>query len=99
MGLMGALKGLFGGGSNGSGAAAGEAVEHGDYTITPAPQQTASGWNTAGTISKRVGDEVRVHHFIRVDSHGSRDDATAFSVTKAKQIIEQLGDRLFDQQH
>lgn len=103
MGLMSALKGLFGAGgtagADGDGAAAGAPITYGDYTIRPAPERTASGWNTAGLISKIINGEVREHHFIRVDSHGSRDDALAFSITKAQLIIDQLGDRLFNQPH
>ena len=103
MGLMSALKGLFGAGGaageDGDRAAEGAPVTYGDYTIRPAPERTASGWNTAGFIRKTIAGEVREHHLIRVDSHGSRDDALAFSITKAQLIIDQLGDRLFDQPH
>lgn len=94
MGLLDALKGLFGGGAGG-GEAPGEAVEYKGYRITPAPQRQGSGWNTAGVIAKEFEDGVKEHRFVRVDTHTSRDDAMAFSVTKAQQIIDEQGDRLF----
>jgi hypothetical protein len=30
-----------------------------------------------------------------VDTHASKDDAVAFSITKAQQIIDEQGDRIF----
>ena len=96
MGLMNALRNLFGGGgATGEGAPAASAVEYQGYRITPAPQRQASGWNTAGVITKEFPDGVREHKFIRVDTHSSKDDAVSFSVTKAQQIIDEQGDRIF----
>jgi hypothetical protein len=93
MGLMDSLRNLFG--SGGKAEPKHEAVEYRGYQIRPAPQRTASGWNTAGVISKEFPDGTREHTFIRVDTHSSQDDAVAFSVVKAQQIIDEQGDRLF----
>ena len=41
--------------------AAGEPVEYRGYTIRPAPQKQASGWNTAGVISKSFADGEKEH--------------------------------------
>jgi hypothetical protein len=94
MGLMDAVRGLFGSGGEAAGKAA-EPVDYNGYRITPAPQRQASGWNTAGVITKSFPDGVKEHSFIRVDTHTSRDDAVAFSITKAQQIIDEQGDRIF----
>jgi hypothetical protein len=94
MGLMDALRNLLGAGKQPGGEAA-EAVDYNGYRITPAPERQASGWNTAGVISKSFPDGVKEHRFIRVDTHMSKDDAIAFSITKAQQIIDEQGDRLF----
>jgi hypothetical protein len=94
MGLMDALRNLFRSGG-GPGEAAAPTVEYHDYRITPAPQRQASGWNTAGVIAKTFDDGVKEHRFIRVDTHASKDDAVAFSITKAQQIIDEQGDRIF----
>jgi hypothetical protein len=93
MGLMDSLRNLFGGG--GKAEPRHEAVEYRGYLIRPAPQRQSSGWNTAGVISKEFPDGVKEHSFIRVDTHSSQDDAVAFSVIKAQQIIDEQGDRLF----
>ena len=93
MGLMDTLRNLFRSGEPAAAAAA--AVEYKGYRITPAPKRQASGWNTAGLIAKTFDDGVKEHRFIRVDTHSSKDDAIAFSVTKAQQIIDEQGDRLF----
>jgi hypothetical protein len=94
MGLMDALRNLFGAGKEPGGKAA-EPVNYNGYRITPAPERQASGWNTAGVISKDFPDGVKEHKFIRVDTHTSKDDAVAFSITKAQQIIDEQGDRIF----
>ncbi len=94
MGLMGALRNLFRSGG-GAGQVVAQAVEYQGYRITPAPQRQASGWNTAGVITKTFDDGMKEHRFIRVDTHANKDDAVAFSITKAQQIIDEQGDRIF----
>ncbi len=42
-----------------------------------------------------VDGESRTHELIRADTMGSLDDATAISVAKARQMIDEQGDRLF----
>jgi hypothetical protein len=94
MGLMDALRNLFAGGGDAGGAAAAP-VEYQGYRITPAPQRQPSGWNTAGVIAKEFPDGPKEHRFIRVDTHSTKDDAVAFSIVKAQQIIDEQGDRIF----
>jgi hypothetical protein len=95
MGILDTLRGLFGASGGTGGEVVGEPVEYQGYTIRPAPQRQGSGWNTAGVITKEFPDGVREHRFIRVDTHASKDDALVFSITKAQQIIDEQGDRLF----
>ena len=71
------------------------AVEYKGWSIRPTPRREGSQWLTAGVIAKQFPDGVKEHHFIRADTHGTKDDAKAFSITKAKQIIDEQGDRLF----
>jgi len=87
---------LFGGKGKGAGEPAAAPVAYKGYTIRPAPQKEGTQWLTAGTISKEFGDTVKEHRFIRSDMYPSRDSAVEFSVTKAQQIIDLEGDRIFD---
>lgn len=87
---------LAGGGTEGaSGEPAIASVEYKGYRIRPAPYRTNDQYQTAGTIEKDTPEGVKEHRFIRADQYANRDDAIAFTVTKAKQIIDQQGDRIF----
>ena len=87
-------KSLFGGGAAKTEKAA-DPVEYNGFTIRPAPYQAEGQYQTAGTIEKEVGGLIKEHKFIRADRHASYDDAVEFSVSKARQIIDQQGERIF----
>ena len=95
MGILGALKSIFGGGSDGAGKPASDPVDYNGFQIEPMPERKEGGWNTAGVIRKDIDGEVKEHRFIRVDTHSNHDDAVSFSITKAQQIINEQGDALF----
>lgn len=65
---------------------------YGDYLITPASVKEEHGFRINGTISK--GEQV--HTFIRADTLPSADDCAREMIRKAKQMIDQQGDRIFD---
>ena len=72
------------------------AVEYKGYRIQPAPYlNSSSSYQTAGTIEKDTPDGVKRHEFVRADTYDSRDAAVEFTISKAKQLIDQLGDRMF----
>ena len=73
----------------------GPAVEHEGYAIHAIPRRQGSQWLTVGLIAKEFPDGVKEHHFVRAETHASQDDAKAFAVLKAKQIIDERGDKLF----
>ncbi len=90
-------KTLFGGGSAGAGAPEKtEPVEYNGYLIRAAPFASEGKYQTAGTIEKEIAGVRKEHRFIRADTHASLDDAVAFSLSKARQIIDLRGDRMFD---
>ncbi len=96
--LGGFLRRLTGGGdedAGGSGAAAGPAMAYNGYTIQPAPRRDRGQWLTAGMISKDFPDGPKSQYFVRAETHASPDLASEFAVTKAKQIIDERGDKLF----
>jgi hypothetical protein len=95
-GLMHLLRGILGSGNRAPDDAAAEAAtEYKGFAIRPAPRREGSGWLTAGIISKQFPDGPKEHRFVRADTYANRDDAIAFCVTKAKQIIDEQGERLF----
>jgi hypothetical protein len=75
--------------------AAFETVDYEGYRIRPAPYPAGAGYQTAGVIEKDFPEGVKEHRFVRAETHPNRDDAVAFSIAKARQIIDQQGDRIF----
>jgi len=89
-------KSLFGGSSESAGDGKPSApVEYNGFTIRAAPYKAEGQYQTAGVITKEVGGTVKEHKFIRADRHASYDDAVAFSLSKARQIVDQQGERMF----
>ena len=87
---------LVGGGSGAVPAeVASETVEYNGYRIRPAPYAAKGGFQTAGVIEKITGGGVKEHRFVRAETHPSRDDAVSFAIAKAKQILDEQGDRVF----
>jgi len=84
------------GARSGAEEVAAEAVEYKGYRIRPAPYQSGSQYQTAGTIEKEFPTGLKEHRFVRAEAHPSKDDAVEFSVLKARQIIDQQGDRMFE---
>lgn len=93
---MSFLKSLFGGRSAPAAAPKSEPVEYKGYLIRAEPFQNGSQYQTAGTIEREVDGVRKEHRFIRADSHASLDDATSFTLSKARQIVDLQGDRMFD---
>lgn len=99
MGLGDFFGKLFGGASNDapSGSASeGDPVEFEGYTIRPAPIAEGGQFRTAGFIEREIDGEARRTRFIRADHNASRDAAIEHSVQKARQIIREQGDSLFE---
>lgn len=92
---MSILSRLFGGGKT-SEARAELSETYEGFRIAAAPQQHGDGYRVGARIEKEIGGEVKVHHLLRADTLRSLDEAEAFSLRKAKQVIDEQGDRLFD---
>ena len=95
--LSGFFRGLLGSGEPEGEAdqAVGEAIEYNGYYIRPAPRRQGGQWLTAGVILSDQTESAKEHPYVRAETHASKDDAVAFAITKAKQIIDEQGDRLF----
>ena len=74
----------------------GAPVEYNGFTIRAAPYKAERQYQTAGIITKDVGGVAKEHKFIRADRHASYDDAVEFSLAKARQIVDQQGERMFN---
>ena len=65
------------------------------YDIHAAPVKETHGWRVAGVIVKAVGDEKKEHKFARADYCVDQDAAVALTISKAKRLIDEQGDRIF----
>lgn len=94
---MGLFSNFFGRGEAKEAPAKAEtATEHEGYLIHPAPRRQGSSWLIAATITKAFPDGEKQHEFIRADTYTDRDDAVAACIRKAKQIIAEQGDNMFN---
>lgn len=103
MSLINTLKSLFSGKSGADPrpeASPEDTIEYKQCLISPAPVKEGNQYRTAGTISEarsnQLDTERKETRFIRADNHASRDQAVEHCISKAKQIIDERGDRLFD---
>lgn len=96
---MSFLKKLFGGGSSGGNSpsepAPAATVEHSGFTIHATPYQDKGQWQMCGVIEKEIAGELKSHRFVRADRFGSKETAAEFTLVKARQIIDQMSDKLF----
>lgn len=91
---MSLLSRLFGGGGGGGKAAEQPAETYEGFSITPDPIKDGGSWRLAARVEKEIGGEMKSHHLIRADTFQSADEASSAAIAKAKQIIDEQGDRL-----
>lgn len=97
MSILGNLWARLVGGAPSAGEAEAEPVEHKGYRIRPAPFNAEGQYQVAGTIEKEFDAGIKSHRFIRADRMASHEEAVSFTITKAQQLIDQQGDRIFDE--
>ena len=88
-------KKLFGGGAAAKEEPPLDPVEYKGYVIRPAPFVEGGQYQTCGTIAKEVDGEMKEHRFIRADRFASKDDAVDITLRKARQLIDEQGERIF----
>ena len=91
---MSILSRLFGGKSKP--AEAPKAEEYNGYRIFAEPIKEGSTYRLAARIEKDTPDGVKSHQVIRADTFGDVDEATEISAAKARQVVDQMGDAIFD---
>jgi hypothetical protein len=70
-------------------------VEYKGFIIRPAPFKSEGQYQTAGTIEREIGGVHKEHRFIRADAFASFDDAVTFTLSKARQMVDLQGERVF----
>jgi hypothetical protein len=95
---MSFLKSLFGWSGKEAGATkAAKQAEHKGFLIEARPYREGSRFQTAGIIAKDVEGTRREHKFIRADSFATIEEAADFALSKGRQIIDEQGERLFQE--
>lgn len=72
-----------------------QGVDHKGFRIFPEPLKDGSEYRLAARIEHGDGDALKFHHLIRADAFTSPEAASDASLAKAKQLIDQMGERLF----
>lgn len=94
------LKSILGGGnsdtSQGGKAAVQYEEDYGEYHLAISPQKVGGQYRVAGTITRLDNPEKR-YNLIRADLCPTLDIAVEQSLVKARQTVDQLGDRMFEQ--
>ncbi len=93
---MSFLKKLFGGGDAAKPAGPAKQVEYNGYLIQATPYQEAGQWQTCGVVSRQIDGVAKQHRFIRADRFAGQDLAADQAIVKGKQIVDQMGDRMFE---
>ena len=90
---MSFLKKLFGGGGGSESEAKSETYK--DFRITPTPIKEGNTYRVSATIEKDVDGKTKTHEFVRADTIQGLDEAQAACIRKAKQVIDEQGERIF----
>lgn len=96
---MSFFKKLFGlggaaGGENSADAASGPSQMIEGFTVTATPYENNGRWQLCGVIAKEIGGERKEQRFIRADTFATREEAETMVFFKARQMIEQMGERV-----
>jgi hypothetical protein len=67
-----------------------------DFRIFVEPEKAAGGFRIGARIEKEIDGELRSHRLIRADTFDSAETANEMTLAKARLLIDQQGDTLFD---
>ncbi len=70
--------------------------EHQGFTIAATPFESEGRWQLSGVITREVDGAMKEHRFIRADAFLSRDEAVEMTFFKGRQMIDQMGDRIWN---
>jgi len=69
--------------------------EYKDFRNYPEPQREGTTYRLQARVTKIVGGVEKEHVLIRADTLESEDAAAEAGIRKAKQVIDEQGERLF----
>lgn len=94
---MSLWKSLFGGGkaAQAAGPKTVREAEHKGFRIEAQPYIEGGQYQLAGRITKQIGGELKEHRFIRADRFATAEEAAELALVKARQIIDQQGEKIF----
>lgn len=81
----------------GSAAGPGEVTEREVYQgleLLARPMREGGAWRVAGSIRRAGDDQGPSYDFVRADTMAERDEATRMSLLKARQLVDEQGERL-----
>ena len=98
---MSFLKKLFGSGASHDGGSGPKAdpVQYDGFLIYPEPIKEGAVYRIAARIEKDFEGEMKSQNLVRADTVNAIEAANDMSVNKAKQVINERGDKLFDMPH
>ena len=73
-----------------------EPVDHNGFRIFVDPIKESAGFRVAARIEKEVGGEVRTHRMVRADTVSTAEAAAEMTLRKAKSLIDQQGESIFN---
>jgi len=83
-------------GGSGNGKSKAKSVDYDGFMIIAEPQPNQGQWQVSGRIEKQDGETVKVHTFIRADTLPDEEAAANEMIRKAKMMIDQMGESIFD---
>jgi len=98
---MSFLKKLFSGKKNSTDAETpsvpvkGGEIEYSGFIIRATPFKEAGQYQSCGVILREVNGVVREHRFVRADRFSGLEDAVTMIHIKARQIIDEQGEKIF----
>ncbi|WP_297323045.1 HlyU family transcriptional regulator [uncultured Bartonella sp.] len=95
MSFLAKLFGKNGGTSKKVAPIKGAETEYKGFTILATPYENEGQLQSCGVISKVIDGEKKEQQFIRADRFTNKDDAIAMIHIKARQIIDEQGEKLF----
>ena len=73
-------------------------LEYKGLLIIATPRAVSGGWSTEGLIRENVAEQAREVAFIRADTCMSEQEAVAAAQNKARKIIDERGESVFNGQ-